>query len=92
MALIKLCRPQMETDNTSVLERIRNLERQLAEGVVIAQQTGSAGGGSGAASGAPVQENKMLPEDEPAKAAPEDVQRAASMWKSIAKDVYKRQA
>lgn len=86
VALIKLCRPQMETDNTSVLERIRNLERQLAEGVVIAQQTGSAGGGSGAVSGAPAQENKMLPEDKPAKVAPEDVQRAASMWRSIANE------
>lgn len=83
VALIKLCRPQMETDYTSVLERIRNLERQLAEGVVIAQQAGDAGSGF---TNAPVQSNAMLPEDTPAKAAPEDVQRTASMWKSIANE------
>lgn len=29
MAVIKLCRPQMETDVTSVLERVRSLEKKL---------------------------------------------------------------
>ncbi len=83
VALIKLCRPQMETDYTSILERIRSLERQLAEGVVIAQQAGSTVNGP---VNTPVQTDAALTEETPAKAAPEDVQRAASMWKSIANE------
>ena len=35
VALIKLCRPQMETDTTSLLERIRTLEQKLEKGVVV---------------------------------------------------------
>ena len=38
VALIKLCRPQMEQDQLSVLERVRRLEKQLASGVVVRQQ------------------------------------------------------
>lgn len=72
VALIKLCRPQMETDYTSILERVRNLERQLAEGVVITQQ---AGGDAGGHISAPAKADSPLPEEMPQKAAPEDVQR-----------------
>ena len=38
VALIKLCRPQMEQDQLSVLERVRRLEKQLVSGVVVRQQ------------------------------------------------------
>lgn len=38
VALIKLCKPQMETDQTSLLERIRSIEEQVKEGVKLAQQ------------------------------------------------------
>ena len=34
MAFIKLCRPQMENDNESLINRIEMLERKLANGVV----------------------------------------------------------
>lgn len=35
MAIIKLCRPQMETDVDSVLERVRVLEKKLEEGITV---------------------------------------------------------
>ena len=39
MALIKLCRPQMETDEVSLLERIRMLEKKLESGMIAVRQT-----------------------------------------------------
>lgn len=36
LAIIKLCKPQMETDYTSVVERLRVLEKKLEEGVLTA--------------------------------------------------------
>lgn len=77
VAIIKLCRPSMETDLSSVLDRIRVLERQMEEGVKVqaaapvetAAQTG-------------VQE--VQPEaPKPEKAAPEDLQKVMTQWKSI---------
>ena len=35
VALIKLCRPQMETDEISLAERIRILEKKLEDGVMV---------------------------------------------------------
>jgi len=80
VALIKLCRPEMEKDTTSLLERIRKLEKQVAEGVVVQQHAVSQ-------TGMPAGEGNVQPreaETHPAaKAAPEDLQRAAAQWKSI---------
>ncbi|MDO5541192.1 MAG: DNA polymerase III subunit gamma/tau [Eubacteriales bacterium] len=81
VALIKLCRPEMEADTTSLLERIRKLEKQVAEGVVIRQ-------GMQVPSGRTAGENFMeeqagSPPGQPAKAASEDLQRAVAQWKSI---------
>lgn len=35
MTLIRLCKPSMETDTDSLLERIRNLEEKLEKGIVV---------------------------------------------------------
>ncbi|MCD7766616.1 MAG: DNA polymerase III subunit gamma/tau [Lachnospiraceae bacterium] len=45
MALIKLCHPETESDELSVLERIRRIERKLEEGTFLpgAGQTGMSG-------------------------------------------------
>ncbi len=40
VALIKLCRPAMETNYDSILDRIRFIEKQLEEGVVMAAPNG----------------------------------------------------
>ncbi len=77
IALIKLCRPAMETNLDSVLDRIRVLERQMEERPV--QQVVVKA--SEASPGAP----EEIPEvkQEPRKAAPEDLQKIVAGWKVI---------
>lgn len=88
VALIKLCRPQMETKKDTLLDRIRAIEEQLARGVVPLQGMNEGGGGyggnaagagmSGAGGGIPPKAKQELP-----KAIPEDVKRAVSNWQAI---------
>lgn len=78
VALIKLCHPQMETDEISLVERIRRLEKRLEEGVLVQQQPVKAS----AAQTEPEQEREEAGE-ELADAAPEDLKRVMGMWKSI---------
>lgn len=74
VALIKLCRPQMETDTTSLLERIRTLEQKLEKGVVVQ------------AAAAP-KESRNVPQPqqapEPVRATPEDLRQVADHWQDI---------
>lgn len=42
VALIKLCRPEMERDETSLLDRIRRLEQLVQNGAVVVNARGSA--------------------------------------------------
>lgn len=86
VALIKLCRPQMETKKDTLLDRIRAIEEQLARGVVPRQGTNEGGYGqsaagagmSGTGGGIPPKAKQELP-----KAIPEDVKRAVSNWQAI---------
>ena len=80
IALIKLCRPAMETNLDSVLDRLRVLEQRMDERpvqqVIVQQGSGKMPAGTGA-----VQEpagNKA-----PAKAAPEDLQKIVAGWRVI---------
>lgn len=43
MALIRLCKPEAERDELSLVERIRKLERQLAQGIRMIPGPGAAG-------------------------------------------------
>ena len=97
VALIKLCRPQMETDEVSLLERIRMLEKKLESGMIAVRQTPPGqrmqvpqpGTGEDAFfSGLDIPGGQdgasgmdALSFEE--KAAPEDLQRVMSMWPSI---------
>lgn len=84
VALIKLCRPQMEKDQTSLLERVRSLERRLEEGVFVRQPgegNPAAMAGQRVASADSQAEAAGVQSFE--KAAPEDMQKIMSMWKSI---------
>ena len=77
IALIKLCRPAMETNLDSVLDRIRVLEQKIDERPaqpVIVQSTGV---GEGSA------EQPKPAERPPQKAAPEDLQKIVAGWKMI---------
>lgn len=73
IALIKLCRPDMEQDYGSVVERVRVIEEQLENGVTV-----TAVAANTVASAVPVKERPPLP-----KAIPEDVQAAVESWQDI---------
>lgn len=75
IALIKLCRPAMETNLDSVLDRIRVLEQRIDESPVQQVVVQSAG--------ASVREAAPIPAAPPQKAAPEDLQKIVSGWKVI---------
>ncbi len=75
IAIIKLCRPQMEQDYSSILDRLESLEKRMENGIPMAPaQTGT---GSGAAPTAPA------PKKELPKAIPEDIEAVIKNWKSI---------
>lgn len=78
IALIKLCRPAMETNLDSVLDRIRVLEKQMEERPV--QQVIVQPGTQGMAKAPSEPEAK---EQKPEKAAPEDLQKIVAGWKAI---------
>lgn len=75
IALIKLCRPAMETNLDSVLDRIRVLEQRIEERPVQQVVVQAAGNGE------EYIENKQ--EKKPEKAAPEDLQKIVASWKMI---------
>lgn len=84
IALIKLCRPGMEKDYESVLERVRAVEEKIENGMV-AMPLGTAGyvgedGYAAASDSGPVlkKERPPLP-----KAIPEDVQAVVEKWHNI---------
>ncbi|MDD7218511.1 MAG: DNA polymerase III subunit gamma/tau [Clostridia bacterium] len=77
IALIKLCRPAMETNLDSVLDRIRVLEQRMDERPVqqvLVRETGEHS-----------EDDRTLAEEPepPVKAAPEDLQRIVAGWKGI---------
>lgn len=74
MALIKLCKPAMEVSQDAVLDRIREVEEKLEQGVVVQQVQAVPGAVS-----APAKPKPQLP-----KAIPEDIQEIVSRWPSIA--------
>lgn len=77
IALIKLCRPEMETNDEAVLDRLRQVEEKLENGVVYAASPGEGVNAAGAASVG----NK--PKPELPKAIPEDVKAIVERWPSI---------
>ena len=77
VALIKLCRPGMETDVDSLAARIRDLEKKIENGITaVPQKIGTAAPERGKKERHPAQE---LP-----KAVPEEVKKAVECWTSIA--------
>ena len=81
IALIKLCRPAMETNLDSVLDRLRVLEQRMDERPV--QQVIVQQGSSGAVSGG-VDAGMAAPKAAaPVKAAPEDLQKIVASWRVI---------
>ena len=85
IAIIKLCKPQMEKDYESVLDRIASIEAKIANGIQVAQvPVGGAAqmgvNGLNAINGQ--MEKPKLP-----KAIPEDIQQVIRNWKSILAEI-----
>ncbi len=79
IGLIRMMKPQMERDYESLIDRVYRLEERIESGDI----TVSVSAGQPAAGGTVPQhlERERLPE-----AVPEDVQKAASLWKTILSD------
>ena len=89
IAIIKLCKPSMEQNTDSLIDRLDKIEKQLAEGVVTVR----ASAGEASPVSAPKAERPALP-----KAVPEDVQLVVKNWNRIVEQMsgltksYMRQA
>ena len=77
IALIKLCKPEMEEDYGSLAERIDQLEKKMEEGVPVQMTAASVQAQETAQSSAP-KPRPQLP-----KAIPEDVQQVVKNWRAI---------
>lgn len=77
IALIKLCRPSMETDTQSLVDRIRQLEEKMEKGIPV---TTVSAVGTAAANVQPAEPvvRAQLP-----KAIPEDVKELVGKWSAI---------
>lgn len=76
MSLIKLCKPEMETTQDSILDRVREIEGKLEKGIVTAAPA------AGAVQSEPqVTLNKERPPLP--KAIPEEVEQIVSRWSGI---------
>ena len=83
IALIKLCRPAMETNLDSVLDRLRVLEKQMEERPVqqvIVRESEAGGAGE---PGAAVTGTATVQQQKPQTAAPEDLQKIVAGWRAI---------
>lgn len=78
IGLIKLCKPAMETNLDSVLDRIRVLEDKMEQGIPMAPAEGMMQRTDFSRSYA-----EEAAEPKPEKAAPEDLQRVKNNWRSI---------
>ncbi len=78
IALIKLCKPAMETSYDALVNRVALLEQQLEQGVVV-QQVKTTGAAPTGQTAAPIKEEpKIRPE-----AVPEEIRMVKNQWKSI---------
>ena len=75
IALIKLCKPSMEVSSDALLERIRDVEEELKNGVVIAADA--------AKDRQPGIETPAKKKPELPRAIPEDVKEVVSKWQTI---------
>lgn len=84
IAIIKLCKPQMEKDYESVIDRIASIEAKLANGIPVVAAPSGAGVASMSAGVAstPPAIKPQLP-----KAIPEDIQQVIKNWKSILSEI-----
>lgn len=78
VALIKLCKPEMETGQEAMLDRIRQVEEKVENGVVAVLPEGGVLNGADTQTGIAKKPKPELP-----KAIPEDVKQIVARWPSI---------
>ncbi len=85
IAIIKLCRPSMETDTASLADRIRQVEEKLKDGIRVAMVNPAAGGNSDTAHSSASLEKTGEAGTKPVmpKAIPEDVKKVVNSWSRI---------
>jgi DNA polymerase-3 subunit gamma/tau len=87
IALIKLCKPQMERDYESLINRIKILEDKLEKGTFI--KSGGKSNDSSKESAIeetePIKRQEILPE-----ALPEDLKRVAASWNKLITQISKK--
>jgi len=81
IAIIKLCKPQMEKDYESVMDRLASIEAKIANGIPVAQVATNGASAVTVGVQAPI-EKPQLP-----KAIPEDIQQVIKNWKSILSEI-----
>ncbi len=74
IAVIKLCKPEMEKDYGSIIDRIESIEKKLEKGVIAAPESAR----QIIADAEPKPENVPIP-----KAIPEDIKQVIRNWKGI---------
>ena len=82
IAIIKLCKPQMEKDYESVMDRLASIEAKLAHGISVAAMPTDGAMQEGGLVAAGRVEKPQLP-----KAIPEDIQQIIKNWKSILSEI-----
>lgn len=84
IALIKLCKPEMELNMDSIVDRLKLLEQKLEHGVTLSasQETSAV---SDAKQAPQAKKPVILPE-----ALPEDLKEAAQNWKSVISQVARK--
>ena len=75
IAVIKLCRPEMEEDYASIIDRVDSLEKKLEKGVVVAPQS--------ARQSVVDTTTDSVKKAELPKAIPADIEQVIRNWKSI---------
>ena len=83
IALIKLCRPAMETTQDALTDRVAQLEKKVEEGVtVVAAPAAQSASGSAPSAPQKPKEPAQMP-----KAIPDDIRQVVKNWSSIVREL-----
>jgi len=85
IAIIKLCKPQMEKDYESVMDRLASLEAKIANGIPVAQV--AINGNAGVVDSVSIDTQTLIEKPQLPKAIPEDIQQVIKNWKSILSEI-----
>lgn len=85
MALVRLCRPQMESDTASLADRIRTLERKVENGIPMQNFSGQMP--EGGVEDGTTKHNTGVRKAPLPEAIPEDIRQVVERWGSIVNNI-----